>query len=598
MKLNTVKMIRMAGVILFLLVTNLQPRAVLAGGYENFNVAIYARVYETQKMSDLNWMEKRIDYLQQHIKIDKVYMETYRDMILADKETIIKAKKLLEKKGIRVSGGITLVMHEANRFKTFCYSNGEHLEEVKKIVEYTAELFDEVMLDDFFFTSCKCELCIKNKGDKSWTDFRLELLKDVSENIILKTARETNPDVKMIIKYPNWYEHYQYLGYNLEHEPELFDMIYTGTETRDPEYTHQHLQQYQSYSIMRYLENVSPGKNAGGWIDPYARRCLDRYGEQISLTLFAKPKEVTLFCLQSLVEEMENNEGSAVYLSNVTPLAGYVLAKADNFIDKLGNPTGIPAYKPYHSSGEDFLHNYLGMLGIPVDITPDFPYKSNMILLTESAKYDTDIVKKIKTQLTDGKNVVITSGLLGALQGKGIEDIAELRCTDKKALAHRFSNFRTVFESEKDILIPQIIYPTNDCWELVTAYSEGNGYPLLLQAGYGNSIMYVLTIPDNFGDLYNLPESILTMIKNILMKDMYVSIESRSRISLFVYDNNTFIVHSFLPHREQVKVAIKEEEVKLRNLTINRILEGVSHNGKTEFSITISPHSYQVFKVE
>ena len=591
-------MIRITGIICFILIVNIQPHTILAGGYENFNVAIYCRVYETQKMSDLNWLEKRIDYLQQHIKFDKVYLETYRDMILADRETIIKAKKLLEKKGIRVSGGITPVMHEANRFKTFCYSNGEHLKEVKKIVEYTAGLFDEVMLDDFFFTSCKCELCIKNKGNKSWTDFRLELLKDVSENVIIKTAREINPDVKMIIKYPNWYDHYQYLGYNLEHEPELFDMIYTGTETRDPEYTHQHLQQYQSYAIMRYLENVNPGKNAGGWIDPYARQYLDRYGEQISLTLFAKPKEVTLFCLQSLVEELENSEGTIEYLSNVTPLAGYVLAKADNFINKLGNPTGIPAYKPYHSSGEDFLHNYLGMLGIPVDITPDFPYESSMVILTESAKYDNDIVEKIKKQLTDGKNVVITSGLLRALQGKGIEEIAELRYTGEKALAHRFSNFRTVNESEKDIMIPQIIYPTNDCWELVTAYSEGNGYPLLLQAGYGNSIMYVLAIPDNFGDLYNLPEGTLTMIKNILMKDIYVSTESKSKISLFVYDNNTFIVHSFLPHREKVKIAIKGGAGKLRNLNSNRILEGVRYGSKTEFSITINPHTYQVFKVE
>ncbi len=591
-------MLKIFGIICFLVFVNIHSPVMLAGGYENFDLAIYCRVYETQQMSDLNWLEKRIEYLEQHIKIDKVYLETYRDMILADRETVIKAKRFLEKKGIRVSGGITLVMQEADRFRTFCYSNQENLKQVKEIVEFTAGLFDEIMLDDFFFTSCKCELCIKNKGNKSWTDFRLELLKDVSENIIIKSAREINPDVKIIIKYPNWYEHYQFLGYNLEYEPKMFDMIYTGTETRDPEYTHQHLQPYQSYSIMRYLENVSPGKNGGGWIDPFARRYLDRYGEQISLTLFSKPKEVTLFSLQSLVEEMDKNDGTIEYLSNVTPLAGYVLAKADNFINHLGEPVGIPAYKPYHSSGEDFLHNYIGMLGIPVDITPDFPYESDMILLTESAKYDNDIVQKIKKQLIDGKNVVITSGLLKALQGKGIEEIAELRYTDKKALVSSFSDFRTIHESEKDILIPQIIYPTNDCWELITAYSEGNGYPLLLMAGYGKSIMYVLTIPDNFSDLYNLPADVLSMIKNIMMKDLYVSTESKSKISLFVYDNNTFIVHSFLPHRETVKVIIKGEADKLRELSSNRILEGVHYDNKTEFSFNINPHSYQVFKIE
>ncbi len=76
---------------------------------------------------------------------------------------------------------------------------------------------------------------------------------------MIKPAKAVNPKVKLVIKYPNWYEHYQGLGYNLEAEPKLFDGIYTGTETRDPVYTQQHLQQYQSYLIMRYLENVKPG---------------------------------------------------------------------------------------------------------------------------------------------------------------------------------------------------------------------------------------------------------------------------------------------------------------------------------------------------
>ena len=44
---------------------------------------------------------------------------------------------------------------------------------------------------------------------------------------------------------------------------------------------------------MRYLENVAPGRNLGGWFDPY--ECtynLTSYLEQGYLTLFAKAKEV------------------------------------------------------------------------------------------------------------------------------------------------------------------------------------------------------------------------------------------------------------------------------------------------------------------
>ena len=36
----------------------------------------------------------------------------------------------------------------------------------------------------------------------------------------------------------------------------------------------------------------------------------------------------------------------------------------------LGAPIGIASYKPYQSKGEDFLQNYLGNIGLPVEMTP------------------------------------------------------------------------------------------------------------------------------------------------------------------------------------------------------------------------------------
>jgi len=42
---------------------------------------------------------------------------------------------------------------------------------------------------------------------------------EVSRELILKPARAVNPKVKVIIKYPNWYEHFQGLGYDLDKQP-------------------------------------------------------------------------------------------------------------------------------------------------------------------------------------------------------------------------------------------------------------------------------------------------------------------------------------------------------------------------------------------
>lgn len=121
-----------------------------------------------------------------------------------------------------------------------------------------------------------------------------------AEELVLAPARAANPNVKVTIKYPNWYEHFQGLGFNLETELAMFDAIYTGTETRDPVMSNQHLQPYESYQVFRYFENLKPGGNDGGWVDPFGSFYLDRYAEQLWLTLFAKAPEVTLFDFGSI----------------------------------------------------------------------------------------------------------------------------------------------------------------------------------------------------------------------------------------------------------------------------------------------------------
>jgi len=67
------------------------------------------------------------------------------------------------------------------------------------------------------------------------------------------------------------------------------------------------------------------------------------------------------------------------------------------------------------------------MIGLPMDVLPYFPTNADLVLLTEQAKFDPHIIQKIKAQLEAGKSVCVTSGFLRAMQGKGIEDICELK---------------------------------------------------------------------------------------------------------------------------------------------------------------------------
>ena len=600
-------------------------------GYKNFTVAVYARAYEVRKMDSLQWLEPLWNEISQQVKVDKIYLETHRDQVLVDEKTIESAKKFFEARGVKVAGGITFTINESNRYQTFCYTNPESRKKVKEIAEYTAKHFDEIILDDFFFTNCKCELCIKAKGKLTWTQYRLKLMTEAAQELVIKPAKAINPKVKIVIKFPNWYEHFQGLGFNLEAEPKLFDGIYTGTETRDPVHSGQHLQQYESYLIYRYFENIKPGGNGGGWVDPGGMPYMDRYAEQLWLTLFAKAPEVTLFDFRQLqrpiktsdraewqgshtsfdfdemIKPIQLENGKTVTPTTIARAAGYTFEHVDSVLAKLGNPIGIKSYKPYNSLGEDFLQNFLGMAGIPVDLVPEFPAESKMILLTESAKFDPLIVERIKTQLIAGKNVMMTSGLLRALQGKGIEDIVELQYTDRKIATKEFVVGREGdCLSKEEVLIPQIQYLTNDSWEDISCIASGIGSPILHQARYANASLFVLTIPDNFGDLYNLPPEVLNRIRSVLSQDIKVRIEGPAQVGLFVYDNGTFIVESFLPENVNIKIIADKQVNTLKNVLTGEEIAGTvaqaaqiwgreKEETKT-FDITIKPHSYIVFQ--
>jgi len=249
------------------------------------------------------------------------------------------------------------------------------------------------------------------------------------------------------------------------------------------------------------------------------------------------------------------------------------------------------------------------MAGVPLELTPEFPADANLVFLTESASSDPAIVARIKKQLMDGKNVAITSGLLRALQGRGIEDIAEIRYTDRKIAIREFTRgFGNVIHSESEILIPEIDYITNDAWALASGSASGIPYPLLLEARYAKGSLYVLTIPENVGDIYNLPGEVLNQIRSVLARNLFVRVEGPAQIALFAYDNHTFIVESFLPGEVKVKVSVAGESSRLQDLVTGAETTGVAQaqgfgrfggaDRRVSFDVRLLPHSYRAFAVQ
>lgn len=585
----------MKKVILTLAVVLAMVPMLFAGNYKSYRVSIYTRAYEVEKMSDPQWLESTWKTISSQMKVDRIYLETHRDTKIVPQSTLDAAKKFFKKHGVEVCGGITYTISESNDFETYCYTKESDRKKVQEIAEYTAKNFDYFILDDFFFVDCKCDSCIEAKGDRSWHEFRLKQMTEAGQNLVVNAAKKVNPDVTVIIKYPNWYDDFQGCGFDLEHGPYVFDGVWTGTETRNPD-GNQHLQNYESYNIITYFDALRPGHNGGGWVDSGGIHMgADRYAEQLWLTMFAKAPEIALFDYRQLIgvsidpktktpwqgqgtsfdwdEMMQPRNG--VKPTTLAKIAGYTLEKVDPVVAQLGKPKGIVSYKAFHTAGDDFLQNYLGMIGLPMEMRPAFPEDQKVVLLTEQAKSDPDLVKKIDAQLHRGGDVVFTTGLLEAIPEK-LAQFAEV-----SVIGHVLVNdFGRYGKTDKDILIPQVDYFTNDTWEIISAgrplTGGTSGYPILLRGKYSNGNIYVLTVPDDFSDLYHYPTAALNSIRTILGRDLKARLEAPAYVSIFEYDNDKVIVESF------------RDEVCSATVVV----------GDKRIPVTLKPHSFELIDIK
>jgi hypothetical protein len=589
---------RIIGVVA-LLCCLLLPQAAQAGAYKNFRVAIYIPVNSTKRLANPAAFAREFARVSSQLKFDKVYIEAYRNREFATDAELDAVKREFQAKGIQTSGGVTLAAGgwPGGQFGTFDYENPADRAECERAARLAARHFDEVILDDFFFYTMKSDADIAAKGNRSWTEYRLDKMRDAARNLVIGPAKQENPRVRMIVKYPNWYEHFHGLGYDLADEAHMFDAIYTGTETRDPVITDQLLQQYESYEIIRYFSNIRPGANGGGWVDTYSIRSIDRYAEQLWDTLFAKAPEQTLFEWSAMASEKPATAGTRPWAKQATsfrwPVAsgnGWAAAAnealhiADDVVGQLGNPVGVASYRPPHATGEDFLHNYIGNLGVPIELYPQYPAAAHTILLTQAAATDPQIIAKIDASLHGGANVIVTSGFLEAMQGRGFDQLAEWRTTGHTIAIDRYfdgfgaGNGTELKEPGKTapVLFPEVRFYTNDSWGIIRGVAAAKGFPIVLMNHYSKGTMYLWTMPENFGDLYSLPQPMVTRIKQYLFGDLPVQIDAPDHVALFTYDNGAFVVENFRDDAASVRIG--------------------RHGRESAETVAIPAHSFRLFR--
>jgi hypothetical protein len=117
----------------------------------------------------------------------------------------------------------------------------------------------------------------------------------------------------------------------------------------------------------------------------------------------------------------------------------------------------------------------------------------------------------------------------------------------------------------------------------------------------------VLTIPDNFADLYHLPMPVLNAIRSTIADHLPAQLEAPSKVSLFVYDNDTLVVHNFRDEQVSAGLVVPPGVERLTDvrtgerLTVQDRRGGQGNTSRVvarAASFTLPPHSFRALRME
>jgi len=405
------------------LVLNCQAKSLWKLAQENQDVLRIATLFTAQNVRDHLSGEEGLNDAMDWCKktgVTHVFIETFRSNYTAEQGVLERARDRFRQAGFTVSGCVTTtkVGKQSTGWNLIdCYTDIPTQQKLQEIFVYTASIFDEIMIDDFLFTDCQCDACEHARGRQSWANYRCALMVDVGRQRILAPARAINPRVKIIIKYPQWYDNFHNRGYEVVRQTADFDRIWVGTETRDYEDTRWGGKvQYEAYYIMRWLGEIGGSKTGGGWFDPYGTH-EDTYVEQARQTVLASAREMLLFCYGSL----QRDTGPANVEKLRTEIPGlFQLAK----LIRNKPPRGIAAPKPPNSDAfqEQYVYDFVGMLGLPLVPTATINTDAPAAFLPIHAMKDPHLAGKLKTMLQAGKPLLITDGLAEKFPSSTVEN--------------------------------------------------------------------------------------------------------------------------------------------------------------------------------
>lgn len=393
--------------------------------------SVYVTVDGVQSWpADSESLQKKVRRLKD-LNIEKVILEVFRSGQIATVEQLRTARDFLQGQGFQVRGGIATVpgknfgVPQQGKLTWFNWQNPKTGQDLETLMQSVSPLFEEFVVDDFLCTGDEGSDSVAARQERSWSQYRMDLLVDAARRFLIRPARTANPKIRMIIKFPQWYDRFHLFGYDVLRQPSQFDEVWIGTETRG-QYTQRYgfVQPYEGFISYRWMRSLVGEKLNAGWFDHGDCDALD-FLEQAYQTTLGGATEIILFNFNDI--EREHPGGSL--LKQHTP----VLRELAREVSR--HPVqGITAYKPADSDagGDLYLMDYIGMMGIALIPSAHFPDKERTVFLPTQAAKDSRILPQLEAMMDRQPIVLMTSGFLAeSVDGRKIARWAGVKLPDR-----------------------------------------------------------------------------------------------------------------------------------------------------------------------
>ncbi|MEN8229420.1 MAG: hypothetical protein ABFS38_14775 [Bacteroidota bacterium] len=490
--------------------------------------------------------------------ITKAYIEVYRGGLVIEKELLQDVRDLFEKNKIEVVGGIATVpgedfgVRQEAQLGWFNWQNTKTQADLKEVMMMSAEVFDEFIIDDFLCTADTSMESKAAKGDRSWSQYRKDLLSDLSESLFIGPARTVNPDIQLIIKYPQWYDRFHLFGYDVENKTTLFDKVFVGTESRG-QYTQRFgfVQPYESFVSYQWMNSLAGNKMSGAWFD-HGDCDENDFIEQAWQSVLAGAQELIFF---NYFDFVNGHKGHHLVRRQFTQLADLAGTVADEPVN------GVMAYKPPHSDayGDLYIMDFIGMLGIPLIPVSSYPVNAGVIFLPTQAASDTGILSKIESSIASDATLIFTTGFLAhAKDGRRLAEIAGIRWP---LVSSPFVVDQIVVEGEAEPVqygldLESEIQLTEGVAKLAALHNSDQ-IPFLVareniftlnthtfsQADF-DAVGEVLLCPRPLG-LLEIPHSWTNTLRSSFITPLGLEFNAPARVTLQPYGNSGWVIHNY-----------------------------------------------------